>query len=144
VSDRLVAAFARYVGGRSDADLAKLMSGGLRRPLLWTIFRLLPRRFDAAAADEDGALVEIRVRDDRGRRPLRRQLLLRRGRCLVSRHDLGEPDSLISFEPVAFLRFTAGQERARDLFVGRRMSVDGSLLVAAELPSLFRFPNRPG
>ena len=72
--------------------------------------------------------------------PFRRQLLIGGGRCSVSRHERGEADSVITFDPVAFLRFAAGQQGARDLFVSRRVSVDGSLLAAAELPSFFRFP----
>jgi hypothetical protein len=137
VSDRLVGAFTRFVRKRSDAQLAALMDGWLRRPLLWLIFRFAPRRFDPQKAAGEAALIEIRVRDRRGSRTDRRHLMVGRGRCTVSRHDLGEPDSTVSFEPVAFLRFVAGQRAARELFLGRRISVDGSLLLAAELPSLF-------
>jgi putative sterol carrier protein len=144
VSDRLVGAFARFVSRRSDEQLAGLMDGWLRRPLLWAIFRLAPRRVDRESVAGDSALIEIKVRRRRGGRPDRHVLLVSRGRCTVSRKDLGEPDSTVSFEPVAFLRFVAGQERARDLFLGRRISVDGSLLVAAELPSLLRVRERPG
>jgi predicted lipid carrier protein YhbT len=144
VTDRLVAAFAGFIRRRSDADLDSLMHGWRRRPLLWAIFRLVPRRFDREAAAGEAALIEVRVADRRRDRPDRRQLLMARGRCAVSRHGLGEPDSVVSFDAVAFLRFVAGQQRPRDLFLGRRMSVDGSLFLAAELPSLFRLPGRPG
>jgi hypothetical protein len=144
VSDRLVGAFARFVGNRSDAQLAQLMDGWLRGPLLWSIFRFAPRRFDPEQAASERALIEIRVRHRRRRRPDRRQLIVGRGRCTVSRHHLGQPDSMVSFEPVAFLRFLAGQRAARELFLGRRISVDGSLLLAAELPSLFRIGSRAG
>jgi hypothetical protein len=132
------------VGRRSDAQLAQLMDGWLRRPLLWSIFRFAPRRFDPERAAGERALIEIRVRHRRRDRPDRRQLILGRSRCTVSRHDLGTPDSMVSFEPVAFLRFVAGQRAARELFLGRRISVDGSLILAAELPSLFRIPSRAG
>jgi predicted lipid carrier protein YhbT len=145
VSERVAGAFNRFVRKRSDAELAALMEGWLRRPLLWSIFRFAPRRLDRQrAAAGEAALIEIRVRDRRRGRCDRRQLIVGRGRCTVSRHDLGEPDSTVSFEPVAFLRFVAGQQAARELFLGRRISVDGSLLLAAELPSLFRIRARAG
>ena len=123
------------------------MDGWRRRPLLWGIFRIAPHRLDRGATAGERTLIEIRVRDPHGRRPFRRQLLIGRGRCTVSRHEHGEPESVITFDPVSFLRFAAGQQGARDLFVSRRVSVDGSLLAAAELPSFFRFPEpfeRPG
>lgn len=138
MTDRLAAAFARFVGTRSDAELDALMRGWRRRLLLWGIFAIAVRRLDRSSLDEP-ALIEIRIRDgDRGGD--RRALLIGRGRTRVSRHALGEPDSVVNFEPVAFLRFAAGQESARDLFLARRLSVDGSLLLAAELPTLFRRP----
>lgn len=138
MTDRLAAAFARFVSARSDAELDALMHGWRRRLLLWGIFTLAPLRLDRSSVD-DLALIEIRVGDG-GRGPDRWTLLIGRGRCRVSRHALGEPDSIVNFEPVAFLRFAAGQESARDLFLARRLSVDGSLLLAAELPTLFRRP----
>jgi SCP-2 sterol transfer family len=144
VSNRLVGAFGRFVGKRSDAQLARLMDGWLRGPLLWSIFRMAPRRFDPDQAAGERALIEIRVRHPRRGRPDRRQLVVGRGRCTVSRGSLGQADSTVSFDPVDFLRFVAGQRAARELFFGRRISVDGSLLLAAELPSLFRIRNQTG
>ena len=76
----------------------------------------IPLRATAPRPEQAGgerALIEIRVRDRRRGRPDRRQLIVGRGRCRVSRHDLGQPDTTVSFEPVAFLRFVAGQESAR-------------------------------
>lgn len=141
MSDRLARAFARFVGSRSDPELERLTSGWRRRPLLAAIFRVMPWRIDRSSLEAgEATLIEIRVRDRRGDRLERRQLLIARGRCTVTRHDLGEPDSVIVFEPVSFLRFVAGQVGARDLFLSGRISVEGSLLGAAELPSLFRRP----
>jgi len=140
LADRAATHFGRFVCGRSDPELRALMEGWRRRPLIWAIFRIAPRRLDREAVAGEQALIEIRVRDERGGGPDRRQLLIGRGRCRVSRHELGEPDSVVSFDPVSFLRFVAGQAAARDLFMSGRLSVDGSLLVAADLPSFFRFP----
>jgi putative sterol carrier protein len=139
-ADRAAAQFGRFVRDRSDRELRALMEGWRRRPLLWAIFRSAPRRLDREAVGEERALIEIRVRDERRGRPDRRQLLIARGRCRVSRHGLGEPDTVVGFDPVSFLRFVAGQASARELFLSGALSVDGSLLVAAELPSFFRFP----
>ena len=74
--------------------------------------------------------------------PDRRQLLIARGRCRVSRHQLGEPDTIVTFEAVSFLRFAAGQVGARKLFLSGRIDVEGSLLAAAELS--VAVPRRPG
>jgi hypothetical protein len=140
--DRISGHFGRYVAARSDAELETLMRGWRRRPVLWGIFRIAPHRLDRDATAGERTLIEIRVSNLRGGRPFRRQLLIGRGRCTVSRHDHGEPDSTVTFDPVSFLRFAAGEHGARDLFFSRRVSVDGSLLAAAELPSFFRFPKR--
>jgi hypothetical protein len=138
--NRIADAFGRFVATRSEAELELVMHGLRRLPLLLGIFRIAPRRLDREATAGERTLIEIRVRDARGGDPFRRQLLIGRGRCAVSRHQYGEAESVISFDPVAFLRFAAGQEAARDLFVSGRVSVDGSLIAAAELPSFFRFP----
>lgn len=141
MSDRLARAFARYVGSRSDAELQDLIDGWRRRPLLWGIFWIVPRRLDRTTVEAgEATLIEIRVHGGDGKRPERRQLMIARGRCTVSRHSLGEPDTAIVFDPVSFLRFAAGQVSARELFLSGRISVEGSLLAAAELPSLFRRP----
>jgi putative sterol carrier protein len=140
LADRAADRFGRFVRDRSDRQLRALMDGWRRGPLLWAIFRFAPRRIDREAVGDERALVEIRIRDERRGQPDRRQLLIGRGRCTVARRGLGEPDSVVSFEGVSFLRFAAGQAAARELFVSGRLSVDGSLLVAAELPSFFRFP----
>ena len=138
--DRISGHFGRFVAARSDAELETLMDGWQRLPVLWGIFRIAPHRLDRDATAGERTLIEIRVRDPHGGDPFRRQLLIGRGRCRVSRHDHGEADSVVTFDPVSFLRFAAGQQGARDLFVSGRVSVDGSLLAAAELPSFFRFP----
>jgi hypothetical protein len=145
--DWIAGHYGRFVAMRSDAELEAMMAGWRRLPVLWGIFRIAPHRLDRAATAGERTLIEIRVRDPRGGPPFRRQLLIGRGRCAVSRHDHGEAESTITFDPVDFLRFAAGQQAARDLFLSRRVSVDGSLLAAAELPSFFRFPEpseRPG
>jgi SCP-2 sterol transfer family protein len=85
----------------------------------------------------ESALIEIRVRRQ-GTEPDRWQLLIARGRCHASRQSLGEPDSEITFGGADFLRFSAGQVSSTDLFRARRISVDGSLVLAARLPSMFR------
>jgi putative sterol carrier protein len=140
LADRAAAHFGRFVCDRSDGELLALMESWRRRPLLWAIFWTLPRRLDHEAVGDEQALIEIRIRDEGRGRPDSRQLLIGRGRCRVSRHGLGDPESVVGFDPVSFLRFVAGQAGARELFVSGRLSVDGSLILAAELPSFFRFP----
>ena len=130
--------FARWVRDRDDEALRRLMSGPARRPLLRVIFRRACRRVESATAAGERALIEIRIRAEGGGPGDRWHLLLGRGRLTATRRPLGEPDSTVVFDAVDFLRLIAGQRTSRDLFVARRISIDGSLFLAAELPALFR------
>ena len=139
--------FARWVRARDDEALKRLMRGPARRPLLRLIFRRGRHRVGAAEAGGERALIEVRIRAE-GEGPADRwHLLLGRGRLTATRRDLGEPDSTVVFDAVDFLRLIAGQTTSRELFVARRISVDGSLFLAAGLPGLFgvsRPPREPG
>jgi hypothetical protein len=143
VSERLPQAFARFVAGRSELGLQRLMEGRLRRPLVRAVMRSAPARLDREACLGEPVVVEIRVRAAGRRREDSWFLLIGNGSCIASSKALGEPETTISFEPAAFLRYAAGQASARELFMAGRLSVDGSLILATALPGMFRMPKPP-
>jgi predicted lipid carrier protein YhbT len=72
------------------------------------------------------------------------QLQMRGGRCKVRRRRLETARVLIECDDMPFLKLVAGAASGPDLFMRKRLDIDGDLLFAMRLPALFRVPRRKG
>jgi putative sterol carrier protein len=139
--DLLARRFARFVERSSDERLGRLASGPLRRRLLNGIFRQMPRRFVADKAREVEAVVEWRIRDGRGGEADRYQVVIKDGKCKVTRRPGDSPRTTLELDGADFLRIAAGVTQGPELFMSGRLKVEGDLMFAAQLASLFRVPS---
>ena len=135
-------AFARIVRDATDEQLAAGLAGN-RELILAEIFRQMPENLDAAAAKDVDAVVEWRIggRGDGGHDAW--QVTLRGGQATVERGSPAEPRVVFDIDAVDFVRLVAGTVEGPLLFMHGRLRVDGDLVLAVQMPQLFRLPN-PG
>jgi putative sterol carrier protein len=132
-------AFARIVRDATDEQLEEGMRAN-RDLILAEVFRQMPENLDASAAADIDATVEWRIggRADGGHDAW--QVALRGGRATVERGAPAEPDVVFDIGPVDFLRLVGGAVEGPLLFMHGRLRVDGDLVLAVQMPQLFRLP----
>jgi predicted lipid carrier protein YhbT len=133
-------AFARIVRDATDEQLAEGMASN-RELILAEIFRQMPENLDAGKAAAVDAVVEWRITHDQGQEVW--QVTLRGGRATVERGTPGEPQVVFEIGEVDFLRLVGGHVEGPLLFMHGKLKVDGDLVLAVQMPNLFRLP-RPG
>ncbi len=116
------------------------MRSPLRPVLVSQIFRTMHRRFDPERAAGIDAVVEFRVRGERGERVDRRQVVIADGRCTMSARSARTPTLTLELGPVAFLELVSGTAGAWRLVIARRLTVRGDLVLALRLPAVLGVP----
>lgn len=138
---RLIArSFVRRVA-KAREEGRPAIGGWRRRALLGAIFRLMPRQIDRRRAQGLDAVVEWRVRDGEGGVDLW-TLRLQDGRASVRRGGAERPRTRIELSTGDFLALAAGQADGVELFLDKRVEIEGDLMFAPQLASLFRVPRR--
>jgi predicted lipid carrier protein YhbT len=137
------AQFATMVRQASDEDLAAGMRAN-RDLILEGIFAAMPQSFEPSAASGIGAVAEWRVAGEGDAQPARWQVRIADGRCVVERDGEAAPNVVYEIGGVDFLRLICGQLDGPQLFVSGRLRVQGDLILAARMPSMFTVPAAPG
>lgn len=135
-------AFARIVRGATDEQLAAGLRAN-RELILTEVFRQMPDNLDAAAAANVDAVVEWRIAEGHGAHDVW-QVTLRGGRASVERGAPAEPRVVLEIGDVDFLRLVAGDVEGPLLFMRGRLKVEGDLVLAVQMPQLFRLPSAGG
>jgi putative sterol carrier protein len=140
LADRKADLLARWVKAAPDERLEAVMRSWLRRVLLWQIFRTMRQRVDPDRGWGGDAVVEFRIRRNRGNGVDRYQLTIAEGRCTATRSAKRTPTVRLEMQPVGFLRLVGGAASAPALILTRKLRVSGDLLLAARLPTLLKIP----
>lgn len=133
--------FARLVAEATEEQLEAGLSAN-RELILNEVFRRMPDHFRGDLAPDLEVLVEWRItgRPDGGED--RWQIAIERGSCRVERDGDGAPALTFTVGPVDFLRLATGNVDGPQLFLYGRLEVDGDLVLATRIPTLF-IPPRP-
>ena len=131
--------FARIVRDATDEQLAAGVSAN-RELILGQVFAQMPDNLDASAARDVDAVVEWRIggREDGGHDAW--HVALREGRASVERGAAADPRVVFAIGDVDFLRLVAGAVEGPLLFMHGRLRVEGDLVLAVQMPQLFRLP----
>jgi hypothetical protein len=135
-SEQLVA----LVRDATDEQLAQGMEAN-RDAILHEIFRRMPESLDPARAGDIDAVVDWQILDRPDGGADRFQVVIRDGACTVTSEGSEEPDVTYKLGPVDFLKLVSGVVTGPELFVFGRLSIDGDLVLAARMPSLFSLPS---
>ena len=135
--------FAALVANSSDEQLAEAMEGPQRDVVLREIFNRMVDHLDPAKAKGHDAVVHFQILGlpDGGYDEF--ELVVKDGKCEVSQTGSKEPRVTIKVEPVAFLKLITNQASGPGLFMTGKLKIEGDLMYAPQITSLFRVPTAP-
>ncbi|MGH2980836.1 MAG: SCP2 sterol-binding domain-containing protein [Solirubrobacterales bacterium] len=135
--------FAALVANASDEQLAEAMSGPQRQLALREIFARMADHMDPVKAKGHDAVVHFQIlgRPDGGHDDF--ELIVRDGKGSVSETPSEEPRVTLKIEPVAFLKLITNQKSGPELFMTGKLKLEGDLMFAPQIASLFRIPTAP-
>jgi putative sterol carrier protein len=103
------------------------------------VFTLMQRRLDRAKAGDLEAVLHWEIARN-AKRTDRWQVLISNGRCVASRRLDREPEVTIKLDGPTFLDLVTGVGSGPVLFMNGRLRIEGDVMLAARLPTLFRVP----
>ena len=101
------------------------------------VFRRMKQRCDLSRAPGLDAVVRWRITGRPGGGIERYELVLRDGRCRVSRELVERPTVTLTLDLEDLLDLAGGRTDGPTLLLARRLSIAGDLPLAARLPALF-------
>jgi putative sterol carrier protein len=136
---------ARLVAGATDEQLAEGMSDlEARERTLGEIFRRMAEHADPAKAKGNDAVIHWKILDRPGGGYDHYEVVLQGGECTVSDQPSGEPRVTFKIGPVDFLRLVSGNANGPMLFMTGKLKIEGDLMFASTMTSLFRIPSASG
>jgi SCP-2 sterol transfer family protein len=134
--------FAALVSQANDEQLAEIMEGSQRETALREIFARVAEHFDPARARGDSVVhFQITGRPDGGSDDF--EMIVRDGNCEVSEDPSEQPRVTLKVEPVPFLKLVSGQASGPELFMSGKLKIDGDLMFAPQIATMFRIPTAP-
>ena len=131
--------FARSIARASPERRALVLRGPQRRVVLGQIFKGMEREFDRKRGAGVDAVIHWEIGRPRGGAD-RWQLDIANGRARAGRKLDREPRMTIKLDGERFLELVAGVATGPELFMSGKVKIEGDLMFAAQLPSLFRMP----
>jgi putative sterol carrier protein len=135
--------FAGLVADASDEQLAEAMKGPQREIVLPEIFARMAEHLDPAKAKGHDAVVHFQILDrpDGGYDEF--ELIVHDGQCDVSETPNEKPRVTLKVDPVGFLKLITNQASGPGLFMTGKLKIEGDLMYAPQIASLFRVPTAP-
>ena len=132
--------FVALVASASDEQLAEAMGSDQRDPALREIFTRMADHLDPAKAEGQDVVVHFQIpgRPDGGQDEF--EVIVRDGKCTVSESPSEQPRVTLKVQPVAFLKLVTNQKSGPELFMAGQLKIEGDLLFAAQIASLFKIP----
>ncbi len=133
---------AALVGKASDEQLGEIMNGPQREVVLREIFARMAEHFDPARAKGDSVVrFQILGAADGGYDEF--EVIVRDGKCQVSESPSEQPRVTLKVDPVAFLKLITNQKSGPELFMSGKLKIEGDLMFAPQIASMFRIPTAP-
>lgn len=134
--------FASLVSQASDDQLAEIVEGSQRETALREIFARVAEHFDPARAKGDSVVhFQIVGLQDGGSDDF--EVIVRDGKCEVSEDPSEQPRVTLKVEPVPFLKLVSGQASGPELFMSGKLKIEGDLMFAPQIATMFRIPTAP-
>ena len=135
------AAFVKAIAETPDDQLAAGMADEQVRGLVLDgIFSQMAEHFDSQKAADTDAVLEWRLLDKPGGGEDRYQVVVSKGDCTVEKDGSHAPRVTFTMKPVDFLKLVTGNAQGPMLFMTGKLKIDGDLMFAAGVQSLFRIP----
>jgi len=113
----------------------------VRTAVLDGIFSQWAEHFDSQSAGDTDAVLEWKIFDKPGGGYDRYQVVIKDGACSVEKDGDHEPRVTFKLKPVDFLKLVTGNSAGPMMFMTGKLKIDGDLMFAATVQSLFRMPD---
>jgi putative sterol carrier protein len=134
------AEFARMIATATDEKIAEGINGPERKRVLDEIFRRMADHVDPAKARGSDAVLHWKILDRPDGGYDHYEVVVADGVVRVSDEPSAEPRVTLKLGPVDFMKLVSGREAGPVMFMTGRLKIEGDLLFAAQLASLFRIP----
>jgi putative sterol carrier protein len=132
---------AQMVAGATDEQLAEGMSDPeARKATLDEIFRRMAEHVEPAKARGNDAVIHFKILDAPGGGYDHYEVVLADGACTVTDEPAKDPRVTFKIGPVDFLRLVSGNAAGPMLFMTGKLKIEGDLMYASTMTSLFRIP----
>jgi putative sterol carrier protein len=112
----------------------------VRGVVLDGIFSQWAEHFDKESAGDTDAVLEWKILDKPGGGYDRYQVVIRDGTCSVAKDGDHDPRVTFRVKPVDFLKLVTGNAAGPMMFMTGKLKIEGDLMFAATVQSLFRIP----
>jgi len=132
---------AQLVAATGDEQLAEGMSDPAgRKATLDEIFRRMAEHVEPEKADGTSAVVHFKILDRPDGGYDHYEVVLEGGACTITDQPAKEPRVTLRIGPVDFLKLVSGNANGPMLFMSGKLKIEGDLMFAATMTSLFRIP----
>ena len=135
------AAFVKAIAETPEDQLAAGMADEQVRTLVLDgIFTQMAEHFHGEKAGHTEAVLEWQILDKPGGGHDRYQVIVTGGTCSVEKGGGHAPRVTFRMKPVDFLKLVSGNAAGPMMFMTGKLKIDGDLMFAAGVQSLFRIP----
>ena len=135
------AEFAKAIAETPEDQLAAGMANAEARALVLDgIFVQMAEHFDGQKAGSTEAVIEWQILDKPGGGHDRYQVVVTGGTCSVEKDGAHAPRVTFRLKPVDFLKLVTGNAAGPMMFMTGKLKIDGDVMFAASVQSLFRIP----
>ena len=132
---------AALAAGATDEQLAEGMSDpAARQSILDEVFRRMSEHLDADKAKGIDAVLHFVITDKPGGGEDIYEVTLKDGTGTVTNEPVAEPRVKFVVGPAAFLRLVSGAQPGPVLFMAGKLKIEGDLMFASQVATMFRIP----
>jgi putative sterol carrier protein len=141
ISDFDATQLAQMVATASDEQLAEGMNDPEgRKATLDEIFRRMAEHVEPSKAKGNDAVIHFKILDAPDGGYDHYEVVLADGACTVTDEPANDPRVSFKIGPVDFLRLVSGNAAGPMLFMTGKLGIEGDLMYASTMTSLFRIP----
>ena len=136
---------AALAADATDEQLTEGMSDpAARQAVLDEIFRRMAEHVDPEKAKGIDAVLHWKITDRPDGGVDHYEVVLDDGACTVSDEPNGDPRVTFTVGPAAFLRLVSGAQPGPVLFMAGKLKIEGDLMFASQVATMFRIPQAGG
>ena len=135
---------AKLVGEASDEQIAQGMQSENRKQVLDEIFKRMADHVEPERARDTKAVVHFKILDRPAGGCDHYEVVLENGTCTASDSPSREARVTFKIPPVEFIRLVSGNASGPALFMTGKLKIEGDVMFAAQLTSLFKVPGAGG
>jgi putative sterol carrier protein len=132
--------FASLMAQATDEQIAEGMQGPQRKQILDEIFNRMAEYFNADKARGQEAVVHFKIGDRPEGGEDVYEVVVEDGALTVTDEPQQEPRVTLKAGAVDFMRLVSGSQSGPALFMTGKLKIEGDLMYASQIASLFRIP----